>query len=267
MRPLLPAAGLALMLHGLIFYFSPHWSPKIVPPRLRKEPLSLALSYRESPKKVISSPPRETASERRPPLAPPKKSTPPPPRKRRSQPPKPAKKPQKKMTMHPPRVLKTREIRRSPPPKPSPAPAKVPEPGPVASISPSLGNPGRGSSFHLRGPNAVLRQSPVRGAGRAESAAPAAPTLREAMPLYKENRPPRYPRIARRRGYQGVVQMEVLVDREGKAKEVRLLHSSGYPVLDKAALNAVRKWRFEPGKRGDEPVEMWVVVPVRFRLK
>jgi protein TonB len=87
------------------------------------------------------------------------------------------------------------------------------------------------------------------------------------MPLYKENPPPKYPRMARRRGYEGTVLLEVLVDREGRVKDLRLLETSGHALLDRSALSSVREWLFEPGRRGEETVEMWVRVPIRFQLK
>jgi protein TonB len=93
------------------------------------------------------------------------------------------------------------------------------------------------------------------------------PPIREAIPLYRKNPSPKYPRIARRRGYQGTVVIEALVNREGKVEDLRLSHSSGYRVLDRAAMKSVKNWLFEPGRRGDEEVEMWVKIPVRFQLK
>ena len=88
----------------------------------------------------------------------------------------------------------------------------------------------------------------------------------EARPLYREN-PPGYPRIARRRGYQGTVILDVLVDETGRAREVQTAETSGHAVLDRAAKAAVATWRFEPGRRGGDPIQMWVKVPVRFELK
>jgi protein TonB len=62
------------------------------------------------------------------------------------------------------------------------------------------------------------------------------------------------------------VLIEVLVDRQGRVADLRLSDSSGYTVLDQAALLSVKTWLFDPGTRGGETVEMWVKVPVRFRL-
>jgi protein TonB len=91
--------------------------------------------------------------------------------------------------------------------------------------------------------------------------------LKEATPLYKDNPPPSYPRIARRRGHQGIVILEVLVSREGNVKDLAVHQSSGYASLDDAAKASVWHWLFVPGMEGDRPVEMRVKLPVRFQLK
>lgn len=96
---------------------------------------------------------------------------------------------------------------------------------------------------------------------------PPAKVVREARPAYKDNPRPVYPKRARRRGYEGTVILEVLVDRTGRVKELRVLTSSGHSVLDRAALKSVNGWLFEPGMVGDQKVGMWVKVPVRFELR
>ena len=88
-----------------------------------------------------------------------------------------------------------------------------------------------------------------------------------ALPIYKRNIPPQYPVLARRRGYKGTVLLEVLVKKNGKAGSIRLARSSGYEILDRAAMNGVKDWLFQPAKRGDELVEIWVEIPIRFQLK
>lgn len=88
-----------------------------------------------------------------------------------------------------------------------------------------------------------------------------------ATPNYKENSPPAYPLLARRRNYEGTVLLDVLVRQDGTVGSIRLTRSSGHRSLDQSAMRGVRKWTFHPGKRGGEVVEMWVKVPIRFRLK
>ena len=92
-------------------------------------------------------------------------------------------------------------------------------------------------------------------------------TVSEAVPLYRMNPEPRYPKMARKRGYQGTVLLSVLVNKEGLVDDLWLYKSCGYKILDNAAIEAVKDWTFEPGKKGDDAVEMWVEVPVIFKLE
>ena len=96
---------------------------------------------------------------------------------------------------------------------------------------------------------------------------PPSSSLEEVPPAYKEIPAPEYPRTAKTRRYEGTVVLKVLVNREGKVGDLRLLQSSGYRILDRAAMKSVKDWLFKPGKRGDKEVEMWIDVPVRFELK
>ena len=98
-------------------------------------------------------------------------------------------------------------------------------------------------------------------------ASAAARVIKQATPLYQINPPPQYPRLARRRGLEGVVLLEALVAVSGKVAEIRLFHSSGHAVLDRAAQKAVHRWLFTPGAIDGRRHEMWVKVPVRFQLK
>ena len=95
---------------------------------------------------------------------------------------------------------------------------------------------------------------------------PGAQTILEARPIYRINPPPSYPIIARKRGYQGNVVLEVLINKQGKVIDFRIFSSSGYSILDKTAIASVKKWLFEPGMRGSDKIDMWVRVPIRFKL-
>lgn len=91
--------------------------------------------------------------------------------------------------------------------------------------------------------------------------------VRASVPLYALNPPPFYPAAARRSNLQGTVLLEVLVDRQGRASQVRVGRSCGHEMLDRSALASVRQWHFEPARRMGQPQEMWVQVPVRFQLR
>jgi protein TonB len=73
--------------------------------------------------------------------------------------------------------------------------------------------------------------------------------------------------MAKARGYQGRTLLKVLVGQDGRVKEIAVASSSGYALLDEAAVNAVAKWLFEPARRGHTPVAMWVEVPIRFQIR
>jgi len=78
---------------------------------------------------------------------------------------------------------------------------------------------------------------------------------------------PEYPPSSRRAGEEGTVQLQVFVLENGRAGEVKVAKSSGFPKLDEAAINEVkRNWRFVPGKEDGKPVSMWHTFAVTFRL-
>ena len=83
---------------------------------------------------------------------------------------------------------------------------------------------------------------------------------------YLNNPAPAYPELSRRTGEQGQVLLRVLVDINGKPSVVELRASSGSGRLDRAALDAVRHWKFVPATQGGEMIAAWVTVPVVFNL-
>jgi periplasmic protein TonB len=93
------------------------------------------------------------------------------------------------------------------------------------------------------------------------------PAVEDAIPEYRKNPPITYPTRARRKGYEGTVVLEVLVNRNGMVDDLRILASSGYEILDRSAVNSVKTWSFKPAKKGNDTVDMWVKVPVRFKLE
>lgn len=92
-------------------------------------------------------------------------------------------------------------------------------------------------------------------------------TVPPRNPAYLHNPKPIYPMAARRAGYEGKVIVRALIQTDGSAERVEVKKSSGYELLDRAALEAVRKWRFIPAKRGSEPIVEWVDIPWIFKLE
>ncbi|MHB1397605.1 MAG: energy transducer TonB [Trichloromonadaceae bacterium] len=89
----------------------------------------------------------------------------------------------------------------------------------------------------------------------------------EAIPLAGENPPPLYPRLARQRGWEGLVALRVRVSAAGEVLDAWVEHSSGHAVLDQAALKAVQSWRFRPAREGLRAVAGVARVPIEFRLR
>ena len=76
---------------------------------------------------------------------------------------------------------------------------------------------------------------------------------------------PDYPDIAREAGVDGVVLVQALVGKDGKVKDVRVVKP--IPMLNDAAIAAVKQWVFKPALSNNKPVAVWVAVPVRFKLQ
>jgi protein TonB len=87
-----------------------------------------------------------------------------------------------------------------------------------------------------------------------------------ATPRYRSNPRPDYPIASKRRHEEGEVRLTVAVSAEGRPIRVSLAQSSGHPLLDQAAMDAVHTWTFEPARASGVPVASQVVVPVRYSL-
>ncbi|MCW8327752.1 energy transducer TonB [Photobacterium sp. SDRW27] len=78
--------------------------------------------------------------------------------------------------------------------------------------------------------------------------------------------PVKYPRLAKRRGIEGQVMVEVWLDPNGKQIKHTLVKSSGAQVLDKAALEAIKRWHFSSHIIDGQAIAHRVQIPVRFEL-
>ena len=126
-------------------------------------------------------------------------------------------------------------------------------------------------------PNAILRTDNLNGPlgdGSSPVAGTDATTLHRAgssgayfKPGYFRNPPPPYPAEARRLKQEGRTLLEVVVTAQGTVGSAKIKQSSGYPLLDEAALRAVEHWRFRPAEMAGLRVETVAEVPIRFQLK
>ncbi|WP_242107412.1 energy transducer TonB [Luteimonas aquatica] len=86
----------------------------------------------------------------------------------------------------------------------------------------------------------------------------------DVAPVPVSSPPPQYPREALRRGESGEALLRIHVGADGVPGDIDLVRSSGSRSLDRAATDAVRKWRFQPARRGGQPIPGTVQVPIAF---
>ncbi|RMC92463.1 energy transducer TonB [Aquitalea palustris] len=172
--------------------------------------------------------------------------------------------------------------------KPAPAPAvqqdkqhsaaKAPPARPVTSAKPKPAAPPQAPAH-----TAAASAKPASASSEHPDSAPTspdtpvsaattpAPTPVVHEPLYRggylNNPKPLYPPLSVEMEESGTVRLRVQVSAQGLPVAVELEQSSGFPRLDRAALTAVRGWKFIPAKRGDEAIPYTFIVPVQFSLK
>jgi len=142
----------------------------------------------------------------------------------------------------------------TPPPAPVPAgsdvlPQTTSAPA-TTSAEATVASGAGGGSDAGEGPNGV----PPQSGGRVD-------------PAYVNTPEPAYPLVAQRRRQEGRVLLKVRVTDQGQAARVKLARSSGFPLLDEAAMAAVRRWEFAPARIGSQSVAADIEVPVDFALR
>ncbi|SLM22896.1 energy transducer TonB [Stenotrophomonas indicatrix] len=109
-------------------------------------------------------------------------------------------------------------------------------------------------------PPATVEPAPAAPGASAPATANAQP-----MPIAGQSPPPAYPAAALRRGEAGSVVVRVEVDATGYPNNVTVIQRSGSRELDRAATDAVRRWRFSPAVSNGQPVPGSIEVPFDFK--
>ncbi len=175
-------------------------------------------------------------------------------------------------TPPPPRVTGTAPARTSAPTTPAEPVEPPPAPGPTVS----MGEPDGLPTDEGRAPCLLNCAGPrPDGTGDGPSGAPSATgapygtgtgpvriTGGITPPVRTAYVAPIYPDIARTAGVSGVVALECTIDPTGHVIDVRVI--TGHPLLDEAATNAVRQWRYTPTRLNGVPVAVLMTVTVRF---
>ena len=81
-----------------------------------------------------------------------------------------------------------------------------------------------------------------------------------------ENPHPKYPIIARKKGWQGRLLLAVHIDQNGNVLDIHVKETSGYEILDRASVKTIRDWKFLPARHGNRYVEDNINIPVSFKL-
>jgi len=84
-------------------------------------------------------------------------------------------------------------------------------------------------------------------------------------PLRLAGAPPAYPEDARKEKIEGVVILQAVVEKDGTISQARVLKGI-YPSLDRASVEAVKSWTFEPATLNGKPVAVFYNLTIRFRL-
>lgn len=151
----------------------------------------------------------------------------------------------------PPTAAEMKPVEPSKPKPPQPKPAAAPRPTAQATVtkapSPDVGN------ASVTQQQAASSSSLIVFEGKARYRVPPTPAV--------------YPPRSIELNQQGEVLVRVRLEPDGAAAEIVLWRSSNFPLLDRAALTAVRGWQFLPAMRDGRPVAAWVEIPVRFHLR
>lgn len=152
-----------------------------------------------------------------------------------------------------------------PEPKPEPKPVEPPKPKPKPKPQPekAITPPPPAPQPQAAEPPPPT-PAPTKAKANSQEGAPV--TAPHVDAHQHQNPAPAYPRLSRRRGEEGTVLLELLVLKNGRVEEVKVKESSGYPRLDKSAIDAVRRWKYNPATRGGEPIDYRYLQPVTFSL-
>lgn len=130
----------------------------------------------------------------------------------------------------------------------------IAEPGPPNSI-------GAVHPLSSRGDTAIIAE---KGNASELISAPITPPSADAYAL--RNPKPPYPISSRENGEQGAVMLYACITDHGKVDRVDLAQSSGYPALDRSALNTIRHWSFRPAQESGKSIPMCYRLPIHFLL-
>ncbi|QWF19105.1 energy transducer TonB [Lysobacter capsici] len=144
------------------------------------------------------------------------------------------------------------------------APIAPPAPLPPIVALPPLDRGANDAGAIANAANTANKPNAAKPASATKPVA-AKPRATQARPIANRSPEPRYPAAALRRGEGGTVVLRVNVGADGVPDDIAVSRRSGSRDLDRAAMTAVRDWRFKPATRNGREVASVVEQPVEFR--
>ncbi len=169
--------------------------------------------------------------------------------------------PEKTIVAEPPKPEPKPKQKPKPKPKPKPEPKPVPKPEPVPEPEPQepLEVTEEAAEPVIESEPSAL-QDPAREISTVDSRMVAAAYERQVAQIIRRNL--LYPANARRRGIEGTVLVRFVIEDRGRAADIRIVESSGAPILDGNALETIMKCSFPPPPGGSVELSL----PITFRL-
>lgn len=89
----------------------------------------------------------------------------------------------------------------------------------------------------------------------------------DELPRIKFQEAITYPPRARKMNIEGRVILNLLIDKSGAVEKIKIVEAQPANVFEKAAVDSVRRWRFEPATYKNRPVKVWATLPLDFKLE
>ncbi|MBI4481270.1 MAG: TonB family protein [Acidobacteria bacterium] len=174
-------------------------------------------------------------------------------------------------------------------PEPKPRPVPIPDPTPdapetmvrldleqpevvdristelnIGDVTAPPGNPGLGGEGSGSGTGRGSGVGPGLGGG--EGGGPYRPGGGVTEPILIFGPEPPYTEEARKNKIQGVVVLQAIIRRDGSVDNLRVVRSLGFGLEDSAIKTIATQWKFKPGMKGGQPVDVYATIEVYFRL-
>ncbi len=157
-----------------------------------------------------------------------------------------------------PKDMKVRKIQKPPPVKELVAPKEMPKEAPAEA------DPSQDKGIDVWEPDPAELEAGLRTAGgKKEEITEQVQGVTRAQPL-KSNEPPAYPKTARNAGKTDSVTLKIRITTSGKVEDVQVVE--GQEPFVTAAMDAVKKWRYQPAKYQGKPISVYRVIKIAFQL-